>query len=288
MATRTASVRPRTTFSHRFLVMVGNHALAIAVALAFLLPLLVCITTAVMTQRQAGNGSLLPQPITFGNFAEVFRDMPFARELWNTVLYAVLSALGTLVSSIPVAYALSKLRWRGQTVVFVVVLATMMVPDQVTSLPLYIMYSHFGWIGTLKPLIVPRFFGDAYSIFLLRQFFLTVPDSIVEAARVDGASYWRTLTRIVLPMTKPALAAVGLFALLDAWNDFYNPLLYTGNNAAGATLAVGISQLGTTGHLAAYQLQMAASLMFLAPVLIIFFLAQRVFVEGVTLTGVKG
>lgn len=288
MATRTASVRPRTTFSRRFLVMVGNHALAIAVALAFLLPLLVCITTAVMTQRQAGNGSLLPQPITFGNFAEVFRDMPFARELWNTVLYAVLSALGTLVSSIPVAYALSKLRWRGQTVVFVVVLATMMVPDQVTSLPLYIMYSHFGWIGTLKPLIVPRFFGDAYSIFLLRQFFLTVPDSIVEAARVDGASYWRTLTRIVLPMTKPALAAVGLFALLDAWNDFYNPLLYTGNNAAGATLAVGISQLGTTGHLAAYQLQMAASLMFLAPVLIIFFLAQRVFVEGVTLTGVKG
>jgi multiple sugar transport system permease protein len=261
---------------------------AIAVGLGFLFPLLICLVTAFMTQRQAGTGTIIPTTLRWANFTDVFRDMPFGRDLWNTMLYAGLSTVGTLVSSVPVAYALARLQWRGRQAFFVVVLATMMLPAQVTSLPLYVMYSHLGWIGTLKPLIVPSFFGDAFSIFLLRQFFLTIPGEITEAARVDGAGEWRTLTRVILPLTRPALAAVGLFSFLYAWNDFYNPLLYTGNSTTGQTLAVGLTTLAKSAHQGAYQLQMAASLIFLAPVVIIFFFAQRVFVEGVTLTGTKG
>jgi multiple sugar transport system permease protein len=214
--------------------------------------------------------------------------MPFGRDLLNTMLYAGLSTIGVVISSVPVAYALARLRWRGREGVFLVVLAAMMIPAQVTSLPLYVMYAHIGWVGTLKPLIVPSFFGDAFSIFLLRQFFLTIPDEFTEAARVDGAGELRILWRVLIPMAKPAIAAVGLFAFLYAWNDFYNPLLYTGNSDTGQTLAVALSQLAKNGHQNAYQLQMAASLMFLLPVLVLFFLAQKVFVEGIALTGVKG
>ena len=272
----------------RFLELVGRHAPAMALALVFVLPLLVALTTAFMTQNQAGTGSLWPRPWTGGNFGAVFSAIPFGRALWNTVLYAVLSAVGVLLSSVPVAYALARMRWRGRRAAFLVVLATMMIPAQVTSLPLYVLYSDLGWVGSLKPLIVPSFFGDAFSIFLLRQFFLTLPESIFEAARVDGAGELRILTSLVLPMVRPALAAVGLFAFLFAWNDFYNPLLYTGNSTDGQTLAVALTTIARTGHESAYQLQMAASLMFLAPVLVIFALAQRVFIEGVTMTGVKG
>jgi len=289
-ASPSGTVAPyRTGFRwRRFLGMVGDHAVAIAVSLCFILPLAICFLTAFMTQHQAGTGALWPNPWEFGNFRRVFEEMPFARDLWNTIVYAGLSAIGVLVSSVPVAYALARLRWPGRDVVFLIVLATMMLPPQVTSLPLYVLYSRLGWVGTLKPLIVPPFFGDAFSIFLLRQFFLTLPEEIIEAARVDGASEWRVLVRIVIPMAKPALAAVGLFAFLFAWNDFYNPLLYTGNSQGGQTLAVALSQLAKSAHQSAYQLQMAAALMFLLPVLVIFFLAQKVFVEGVTLTGVKG
>lgn len=286
---RIALPRPRLSRRWRVLfVTVAEHSVAIAVAIGCLVPFLIVVFTSVMSQRQASAGDFLPKGIHLHNFIDVFHEMAFARDLWNTVLYAVLSSIGVLLSSIPVAYALSHMHWRGRNAVFVLVLATMMIPDQITSLPLYVLYSRLGWVGTLKPLIVPGFFIDAFSIFLLRQFFMTVPHETIEAARIDGASEWQILTRVMMPMVKPALAAVGLFQFLYAWNDFYNPLLYTGNNARGQTLAVAISQLGSSGHIASYQLEMAAALMFLLPVLIIFFFAQRVFIEGINLTGVKG
>ena len=272
----------------RLLGTVATHAVAIAVALCFLLPLLICLVTSVMTQNQAGTGALWPNQWAWHNFADVFSSMPFLRDLWNTILYAGLSTLGVLLSSVPVAYALARMQWRGREAMFVIVLATMMIPAQVTSLPLYVVFSRLGWVDSLKPLIIPSFFGDAFSIFLLRQFFLTIPAEITEAARVDGAGDWNILTRIVVPMAKPAIAAVGLFSFLYAWNDFYNPLLYTGNSSTSQTLAVGLTTLAKSSHQNAYQLQMAASIIFMAPVLLIFFFAQKVFVEGVTLTGSKG
>jgi multiple sugar transport system permease protein len=280
--------RPREISYRRVLGTVADHALAIAVALCFLLPFAICVITSVMTQTQAGTGALWPNKWAWHNFADVFTAMPFARDLWNTVLYAGLSTTGVVISSVPVAYALARLSWRGREVMFMVVLATMMIPAQVTSLPLYVIFSKLGWVNSLRPLIIPSFFGDAFSIFLLRQFFLTIPQEITEAARCDGASDWRILTRIVVPTAKPAIAAVGLFAFLYAWNDFYNPLLYTGNSTTSQTLAVGLTTLAKSAHQNSYQLQMAASIIFLAPVLLIFFFAQKVFVEGVTLTGVKG
>jgi multiple sugar transport system permease protein len=280
--------RPREISYRRLLGTVADHALAIAVALCFLLPFAICVITSVMTQSQAGTGALWPNKWAWHNFADVFTAMPFARDLWNTMLYAGLSTTGVVLSSVPVAYALARLSWRGRDVMFMVVLATMMIPAQVTSLPLYVIFSKLGWVNSLRPLIIPSFFGDAFSIFLLRQFFLTIPQEITEAARCDGASDWRILTRIVVPTAKPAIAAVGLFAFLYAWNDFYNPLLYTGNSTTSQTLAVGLTTLAKSAHQNSYQLQMAASIIFLAPVLLIFFFAQKVFVEGVTLTGVKG
>jgi multiple sugar transport system permease protein len=284
-ATGTSPALPR----HRvWLSFLAEHAVAVTLALFFLLPLTICLVTALMTQRQAGTGALWPSPWQAGNFAAVFDAMPFGRYLLNSLLYAGLSALGTVISSVPVAYALARIRWRGRQALFLVVLATMMLPAQVTSLPLYVLYARLGWIGTLKPLIVPSFFGDAFSIFLLRQFFLTIPEEIVEAARVDGASEFRVLLQVLTPMARPAIAAVALFAFLFAWNDFYNPLLYTGNSTTSQTLAVGLSQLAKSAHQSAYQLQMAASLMFLLPVLVLFALAQKVFVEGIAMTGVKG
>jgi multiple sugar transport system permease protein len=283
LVTTPRGVRPR-----RFLMGVAEHALPIVLGLAFVLPLFVCVSTAFMTQHQAGTGSLWPSPWHFSNFRDVFSAMPFARDLWNTILYAGLSSIGVVLSSVPVAYAVARMNWRGRDAFFLVILATMMIPAQVTSLPLYVLFAKIGWIGSLKPLIVPSFFGDAFSIFLLRQFFLTLPQETIEAARVDGAGEFRILGRVVIPMARPAIAAVGLFAFMYAWNDFYNPLLYTGNSTTSQTLAVGLSTLAKSAHQSAYQLQMAASLMFLLPVLILFLFAQKVFIEGIAMTGSKG
>ncbi|MCL2780984.1 MAG: carbohydrate ABC transporter permease, partial [Actinomycetia bacterium] len=256
-------------------------------AAAFIIPFLVVVLTAFMSQRESGTGALWPRPWVWSNFGTVFSTMPFGRDLLNTVIYAGVSAIGVMVSSTLAAFALARLRWRAREWVFVVVLATMMIPAQVTSLPLYVLYSQVGLVGTLWPLILPNLLCDAYSIFLLRQFFLTVPREVTEAAAVDGASTWRVLTNVMVPMTKPGIAAIGLFSFLYAWNDFYNPLLYTGNSNNGQTLAVGLTQLARSVHQQSYQLQMAASLMFVIPVIVIFFLAQRVFIEGINLGGIK-
>ena len=272
----------------RALWSVANHSLAIVLALIFIFPLAIVSLTAFMTHAQVGTGHIWPSPWYFGNFSKVIHGIPFVRYFANTVIYAVLATIGVVISSVPVAYAFSRLRWRGRDAVFLLVLATMMLPAQVTSVSLYIVFTRVHWVGTLLPLIVPAFFGDAFTIFLLRQFFLTIPQELTEAARVDGASEWQILTRVVVPLAKPAIAAVSLFQFLYCWNDFYNPLLYTGNSTNNMTLAVGLTQFTTLARGNAYEVQMAASLMFIVPVIIIFFFAQKVFVEGVTLTGVKG
>ena len=149
-------------------------------------------------------------------------------------------------------------------------------------------FVRLGWVGSLKPLIIPLFFGDAFSIFLLRQFFMTIPQELSDAARVDGASDLQILTRVIVPLAKPAIAAVALFQFLYSWNDFFNPLLYAGNSPESWTLAVALTQLTTLSRGVLWNLQMAGALLFTIPVIIVFFFAQKVFVEGVTLTGVKG
>jgi multiple sugar transport system permease protein len=271
----------------RVLVAIADHSLLIVLAVVFLSPFAFMVLTALMTNDQALSSHLWPQPFRWRNVTEVFEKAPMWRYTLNTMLYAVLSTIGVLVSSIPVAYALSRIRWKGRDAVFLLVLATMMLPAQVTAVPLYVMWSKLGLVGSLAPLIIPNWFGDAFSIFLLRQFFLTIPEEYADAARVDGCGEIRILLTVILRLAKPAIAAVALFSFLFAWNDFFGPLLYTGENPDHWTLSVGLAQFRTT-YQVQWNLTMMATLLFMAPVIAVFFAAQKAFVEGVTLTGVKG
>jgi len=273
----------------RLLMAVANHSIAIVISAVFVLPFIFILVTALMTQQQALTTHLWPSPFQWGNFAKVFSEIPLIRYTYSTLVYAVLATIGVVASSIPVAYALSRMSWRGRNLAFLLVISTLMLPVQVTIVHLYVVFVSLHCTGSLKPLIVPAFFGDAFTIFLLRQFFLTIPQELSDAARVDGGGEFQIMTRVIMPLAKPAIAAVALFQFLYCWNDFFGPLLYTGSNPKIWTLAVGLSQYSETVHRSVlWNIQMAASVLFMLPVIVLFFLAQRVFVEGVTLTGVKG
>ena len=183
-----------------------------------------------MTNEQALSSKLWPRPFRWRTSSTSSTQAPLWRWTLNTVIYAGLGTLGLLVSSIPVAYALAKLRWRGRNAVFMVVLVALMLPPQVSVVPLYVMWAKLHLVGTLWPLILPNWLGDAFSIFLLRQFFLTIPDEYLDAARVDGCGELRILSTVVLRLAKPAIAAVALFSVLYTFNDFFLPLLYVGEN----------------------------------------------------------
>jgi multiple sugar transport system permease protein len=290
-ATATAPIvrrrAPAAVRRRKFLVGVAEHSLLIATAIIFLAPFAFILLTSLMTNQQALSSQLWPHPFRFQNFVDVFRTAPLLRWTLNTMLYSSLATLGVLVSSVPVAYALARIRWRGREVAFMIVLIALMLPPQVTVVPLYVMWAKLHLIGTLWPLIIPNWLGDAFSIFLLRQFFLTIPEEYLDAARVDGCGELRILFTVVTRLAKPALAAVALFSFLYTFNDFFLPLLYVGQNPHHWVLSIGLSQFRSL-HQVQWNLTMAATLLVMAPVIILFFLAQRAFVEGVTLTGVKG
>jgi multiple sugar transport system permease protein len=271
----------------RLLAAVAQHSITIVLAIMFLTPFVFIVLTALMTDAQALSPRLWPSPFRLRNFHDVFVQTDLLRYAGNTMLYAVLSTVGLLLSSIPVAYALARLRWRGRQLALIIVLAAMMLPAQVTVVPQYVMFAKLHWVGHLAPLIVPSFFGDAFSIFLLRQFFLTIPQEYLDSARVDGAGEWRILRSIVVPLARPAISAVALFSFLYAWNDFFGPLLYVGENSNSWTLSVALANFRSLYHVQ-WNLTMAATLLFMLPVVLLFFAAQKAFVEGVTLTGVKG
>ncbi len=281
-------VPPSDAKRRRRLISVGNHALAITFAAMFVAPFAFVVLTSLMTQHQALSRDLWPHPFRWSNYRTIFRDAPILRYTWNTVVYAGLASLGVVLSSVPVAYALSRMRWHGRQAVFLIVIATMMLPAQVTIVPLYIIFARLGWLGSLKPLIVPAFFGDAFSIFLLRQFFMTIPEELIDAARVDGANEFQIMWNVVVKLAKPAIAAVALFEFLYAWNDFFGPLLYANNNQNIFTLSVGLQNFTSAHRAVLFNLQMAASVVFMLPVIVLFLFAQKAFIQGITLTGVKG
>ena len=278
---------PRAIRRRRLLVAIAEHSLLIAAAIAFVAPVAFVLLTSLMTNRQALSAELWPQPFRFENFLDVFRDAPLWRWALNSFMYAGLATVGLLLSSIPVAYAFACLRWRGREAFFMVVLVALMLPPQVTVVPLYVMWAKLGLVGDLWPLIIPNWFGDAFAIFLLRQFFLTIPTEYLDAARVDGCGELRVMTRVVLRLGKPAIAAVALFSILYTWNDYFLPLLYLSENPSNWVTSIGLSQFRSL-HQVQWNLTMAATVLVMLPVVIVFFLAQKAFVEGVTLTGVKG
>jgi multiple sugar transport system permease protein len=233
------------------------------------------------------SASLWPTEWHFENFVAVFDKAPLLQYLTNSLIYSGLATIGALLSAIPAAYALAKLRWRGQNLFFMLTVAAMMLPPQVTIVPLYDLWVRLGLTGTLVPLVAPYFFFDAFSIFLLRQFFLTIPRDYLEAAKIDGCTEFQAMVRVLLPMAKPGIAATAMFCFLFTWNDYFGPLLYTGENQEHWPLSLAIASFRGMHHVE-WNLTMAATALIMAPVILLFVLAQRTFVKGITFTGVKG
>ncbi|MFI5986336.1 carbohydrate ABC transporter permease [Streptomyces sp. NPDC051555] len=267
---------------------IAVHSLGVAAALFFVLPFVFLLLTSLMSDQQALTRDLWPRTWEWGNYAKVWHTPGFLLWWRNTLLYAGLGTLLTVVSSVPVAYALAKFRFRGRRLSLLLVISMMMLPPQVVVIPMYLFWAkQLDLSGTLWPLIIPMAFGDAFSIFLLRQFLLTIPDEYLDAARVDGCGELRTLLRVVLPMAKPGIAAVALFQFFAAWNDYFGPQIYASDNPAAWTLSYGLESFKGSHH-TNWNLTMAATVLVMAPVIVLFFFAQKAFVEGVTLTGVKG
>ncbi len=232
---------------------------------------------------------LIPRPAVWSNYPGVFKLVPFLTYGRNTLFITVLCLVGEVVSCALVAYAFAMLRAPGRELLFAILLGTMMIPHQVTMVPVFVMFAKLNWINTFYPLIVPAFFGNAFYIFLLRQYFLTLPPELSDAIKIDGGGFWTIFARIVIPLSKPALGTVAVFSFMAHWNDFFGPLLYiTSDKNRTLALALLAMQANFFGGRQYMALLMAASVMMLIPILIIFFLAQRIFVSGVALTGITG
>jgi multiple sugar transport system permease protein len=271
----------------RGLIFVAEHSIAIALSVMFLAPIAFLLLTSFMTSDQTLTAQLWPRSWHPENYATVFEKTPLPRYLLNTVLYAVGATTFMLLASVPAAYALAKLRWRGRTATFLAIICVMMLPPQVVTVPLYLLWARWGLTGSLWPLVLPMLAGDAFSIFLLRQFLVTIPDEYLDAARVDGCGEWGTLLRVVIPLARPGIAAAAMFQFFYCWNDYYGPLLYTSENERAWPLSLGLASFRSLRHVE-WHLISAATLLTMIPVVALFFLAQKAFVQGVTLTGVKG
>ena len=260
----------------------------IVLAFLYLLPFIWMVSTSLktITQSIASPPVLIPDPIVFKPYIDALTKMNYPLALRNTLIYAVPAVIGTVASCSLVAYGFALIPWRGRNTLFLVLLATMMLPSQVTLIPLYVIYAKLGWINTYLPLLVPTFLGSPFFIFLLRQFFLGMPKELIDAARLDGSSELRILATIVAPLSAPALITVAILTFIDKWNDFYGPLIYLQKpELQPLSLAVQIFQ---TQHGTDWPLLMAASVLVALPLVVLYFVAQRKFIEGITLTGLKG
>ncbi len=220
------------------------------------------------------------------NYVDAFKKMDFFNNLRNTLFICVSCVLGTVLSCSLVAYSFARIPWKGRDVVFVMVLATMMLPYQVTLIPLFVVYRKLGWVGTFKPLVIWAYFGVPFYIFLLRQFFMGIPQDLSAAARIDGCNEFGIFWRIILPLSKPALATTALFTFLFEWGDFLYPLVYLQDDRQ-YTLAVALQQFQSQ-HESMWGPLMAMSTVITIPIIVIFFLTQKTFIQGITLTGIKG
>lgn len=230
---------------------------------------------------------LIPKwPWRWQNYKDIFTLLPFAMGFVNSFKIAIINTAGTLLSSTMAAFGFSKLRFRFRSQLFMILLATMMIPGQVTLIPMFVWFKNFGWIDTHYPLIVPAVLCNAYGVFLLRQFFMTIPDSYVESAKIDGASYLTIFFRIMLPLCVPAMATLGVFSFMAHWNNFLNPLIFI-NSRVKFTIPLFLQSF-QSGYTTQWNLVMAAATMSILPIIVIYIFAQRYFIEGVVLSGIKG
>ncbi len=271
------------------------HTILLLLCIPFILPLVWMTSTSLKSDDQiyAREGrdttisltSLVPRPIKWSNYAEAVQTVPVGTYLRNTIFLCAANVIGAVLASAVVAYGFARLRFRGREVLFMVMISTMALPGQVTMIPVFALFRMLGWYGTFLPLIVPLCFGNPFYIFLMRQFFRTIPEELAEAARIDGAGEWRIFWQIMLPLAKPAMATCALFQFLATWNDFFGPLLYI-NDPTKYTLAYGLQQF-MSSYGGEWAQLMAGACIFTIPVIVLFFLAQRTFIQGIATTGGK-
>lgn len=290
-----AIVRQRSATQRSIARTVSAHIGLVVLAVVFVLPFLWMLSTSVKPDSETLTSppqwipshvlwSNFPKTVTYGS-AEL-GYWPFLVYARNSLVVTLLSVCGALLSNSVVAYSFARLKWPGRDLFFAVTLATMMVPFQITMIPTFALFKWFGWIGTFRPLWVPTFFASAFSIFLLRQFFRTIPMELSEAAKIDGASEIRIFWDVIVPLSRPALVVVGLFAFMAAWNDFLGPLIYLVDQNT-FTLSLGLQAYQTQHGGTPWNLLMAASLMVILPVVVLFLAAQKVFIQGIQTSGFK-
>jgi ABC-type glycerol-3-phosphate transport system permease component len=272
--------------SQKKLKNIITFSLLTLLAVMFIIPFLWILSTSLKPESAVFSYQLLPETWKFDNYLKVFEKIPFLLYLKNSVVISLITIIGTVLSSSIVAYAFGCLEWPGRNTIFIIVIATMMLPLQVIMIPLFIMFKELGWLNTIKPLTIPAFFGGgAFNIFLLRQFYMSIPKSLLDAARIDGCSELHIYWSIVLPLAKPALATVAILTFMFSWNDFLGPLIYLSEKAQG-TVALGIAQYAGQMN-PEYSVLMAASILMMLPIIIIFFMFQKYFIQAFTMSGIK-
>ena len=272
--------RPNT----RVLIVEG---LLVIMALLFLIPFAWLVSMSLKPNSQVFATSIiwLPHPVMWSNYAGALSQFPFLRYFTNTMIICTFVVIGSTASSAFVAYGFARVQWPGREVLFVVVLATLILPVQVTLIPQFLLFRGLGWVNTYLPLIVPTFFGNAFFIFLFRQFYLGLPSELSDAARIDGCNDLRIFAQIILPLSRPVLATAAIFSFIGAWSDFLGPLIYL-NDANRYTLSIGVQQV--IGQAPNWTQLMAIGVLMTLPILILFFFVQRTFIAGISFSGIKG
>jgi multiple sugar transport system permease protein len=287
--TGSASARTMREQPARRGVPLGQIALyvgLVAISIVFCLPFLWLVLTSLKPPAEVFSSSWVPSSVHTKNYSDVFHQAPVAMWLRNSLLVSVLGAATVVASSAVVAFGFAHLRFRGRKALFALVIGTYMAPGAITMVPTFLIWNRLHLVGTFFPLWAGNLFGSAFYIFMLRQFFLTIPRDLIDAARVDGASFLRIFAGILLPLMKPALAAVALFEFQAKWNDFMTPLIYL-NKPSMYTMSLGLASFKTDTGPPNWSLWMAASVIFTLPMIALFFCAQRYFIEGIATTGVK-
>ena len=266
------------------------YSLLIVLSLLFLFPFYWMVSTALKAEHNVFTWppQWIPDPVLWSNFKEALSNpqLPFTLFFRNTMILEIGIIVGRLISCTLIAYGFARLEARGKDILFAILLATLMLPSAVTQIPRFLLFNEIGWVNSFLPLIVPAWFGEAYAIFLMRQFFMTIPRELEEAARIDGANFFQIITRIIVPLSMPVLTVILILSFKDVWNDFFGPLLYL-NDLTKYPLAVGLQYFNGQFRVQ-MSLLMDAAVVVLLPLLIVFFIAQRAFVEGVSLTGLAG
>jgi multiple sugar transport system permease protein len=281
---------------HARLGAFGTHGTLLILSVIFLIPIAWMVVSSLKPNSEifVFPPSLFPSHPLFSNYSQATKYIPFPEYFLNTVIVSAFTVVGTVISCVPAAYAFSIMRWRGRDITFYAVLATIMLPFPVVMIPQYYIFTRIHWIGSLLPLTAPPFVGEfltpyfssALAIFLLRQFFKSLPYELIDAARVDGAGHWKVLVKIIVPLGRGAILTVSIFSFLSAWTAFISPLIFL-NKQSTFTLSLGLQQYESL-HYTAFQYLMAATTMFCIPVVVLFFVAQRYFLKGISFSGLKG